>query len=84
MNGYIFYLLINKWIPLEERIILSKKDTWLMGIYKKNKNKSLNLDIKIHTGSPCFRYCVCKYFLEDERLDYLERGDLIEYRDHYR
>ncbi len=73
MNGYIFYLLINKWIPLEERIILSKKDAWLMGIYKKNKNKSLNLDIKIHTGSPCFRYCVCKYFLEDERLDYLER-----------
>lgn len=84
MNGYFFYLLINKWIPLEERVILSKKDTWLMGISKKMKNKLLNVDIRIHTGSPCFRYCVCKYFLENDKLDYMERGDLVEYQEHYR
>ena len=59
MNGYFFYLLINKWISLDERVILTKKDTWLQGVRKKRMNKLLNADLKIHTGSPCFRYCIC-------------------------
>lgn len=84
MNGYFFYLLINKWISLDERVILTKKDTWLQGVRKKRKNKLLNADLKIHTGSPCFRYCICKYFLEDDKLDYLERGELLEYQEYYR
>ena len=84
MNGYFFYLLINKWISLDERVILTKKDTWLQGVRKKRMNKLLNADLKIHTGSPCFRYCICKYFLEDDKLDYLERGELSEYQEYYR
>lgn len=83
MNEYFFYQLINKWIPLEERVILTQKDTWLLGILKRKKNKLLNVDLKIHTGSPCFRYCICKYFLEDDKLDYLERGELSEYHEYY-
>lgn len=83
MNGYFFYLLINKWIPLEERVILTQKDIWLQGFRKKRKNKLLNADLKLHTGSPCFRYCICKYFLEDDKLDYLERGELLEYQSYY-
>ena len=83
MNGYFFYLLINKWIPLEERPILSQKDNWLLGIRKREKNKLLNADLKLHTGSPCFRYCICKYFLEYDKLDYLERGELLEYQEYY-
>jgi len=84
MNGYFFYLLINKWISLDERVILTRKDTWLQGVRKKRMNKLLNADLKIHTGSPCFRYCICKYFLEDDKLDYLERGELLEYQEYYR
>lgn len=84
MNGYFFYLLINKWIPLEERVILTQKDTWLLGLCKRKKNKLLNADLKIHTGSPCFRYCICKYFFDDDKLDYLERGELLEYQEYYR
>ena len=83
MNGYFFYLLINKWIPLEERVILTQKDIWLQGFRKKRRNKLLNADLKLHTGSPCFRYCICKYFLEDDKLDYLERGELLEYQSYY-
>ena len=72
MNDYIYKELILPWVPKKDRPIVQKKDTWIIG-YRKIRSslyRMLYVDVVIHTGSPCYRYCVCKYFPVDDRLDY--------------
>ena len=74
MNDYLYKELIKPWIPTKYRQILRKQDTWLTG-YRKIRvkpYKMLSVDIIIHTGSPCYRYCVCKFFGAPDRLDYFQ------------
>ena len=70
MNDYIYKELIKPWIQKKDRRIIQKQDTWLIGHLKINIYKQLYVDISIHTGSPCYRYCICKYFPEKDRLKY--------------
>jgi hypothetical protein len=72
MNDHIYKVLVLPWIPKTERPILQRQDGWVIG-YKRIRspaNKMLYVDIVIHTGTPCYRHCLCKYFPLDERHDY--------------
>lgn len=65
MNAYYYYNLIVPFINKKDRAICTKKDRHL--IAHKNKQKMrLNAFIYMHQGSPCWRYCICKYFTEHE------------------
>ncbi len=59
MNDYYYHEIITKYIPIQERCILNKQTRYLMGIKKKKKLFNLYVNIIIHNGFPCFRYCVC-------------------------
>lgn len=65
MNEYYYYTLIIPFIPKHERAILTRRDSHLI-ILKHKKQRLINSYIYIHVGSPCFRYCICKYFTERE------------------
>ena len=72
MNDYLYKELIIPWIPINDRRVIQKQYTWLIGYLKIRTQlyKLLFVDIVIHTGSPCYRYCVCKHFPINERNDY--------------
>ena len=78
MNEYLFYLLIVPWIAYEHLPISlnrrSSEKTGLKKLYKIPAIYSLYLDIYIHTGYPCFRYCICKYFtFKDKQNSVIQR-----------
>lgn len=61
LSAHYYYYMIRPFIPLSERPICSQRDRHYIG----NQNKSLmrnNSYIYLHCGSPCYRYCICKYF----------------------
>lgn len=72
MNDYYYYNLICPFIPIKERVICSRKDRHLV-ILKNEKRRILNAYIALHRGSPCYRYCICKYFSKYDILDFYER-----------
>lgn len=55
MNNYYYNNFIEP--MLEEKPVLNKKKLKFI-----KKRKYLNLQILIHMGSPCHRYCICYYF----------------------
>ena len=71
MNEYYYYTLIIPFIPKIERHILTKRDIHLI-ILKSRKQRLINSYIYVHVGSPCFRYCICRYFTEREVIDMYE------------
>tara|TARA_B100000925_G_C21675524_1_gene331735 strand:- start:247 stop:468 length:222 start_codon:yes stop_codon:yes gene_type:complete len=73
MNDYYYYNLICPFIPIKERAVCSRKDRHLLNL-KNNKQRILNAYIVLHRGSPCYRYCICRYFAKDDILDFYERN----------
>jgi hypothetical protein len=78
MNDHIFYQLINPWIPTGDLpVTLNRRSSEKLGIKRLIRNDKiylLHLDIYIHIGYPCIRYCICKYFtLNDKQRSVLER-----------
>jgi hypothetical protein len=71
MNDYYYYTLITPFIPKNKRAIVTKRDLHLI-ILKSKKHRVLNSYIYIHVGSPCFRYCICKYFTNEEVVSIYE------------
>ncbi len=65
MNYEIYKCCIVPFIGDKTRQILIQKEMWLIGYKRLIFNPSyhkLILDIYIHLGSPCYKYCVCKLF----------------------
>ena len=66
MNEHLFAELINPWIPEKDLpITLNRRCSEKLGIKKQARVSyigDLYLDIYIHTGDPCFRYCICAFF----------------------
>ena len=65
MNYEIYRYCIVPFIEDKTRQILVQKELWLFGLQRRIFNKkyfNLFLDILIHLGSPCYKYCVCKLF----------------------
>ena len=68
MNDYYYYTLIREFIPKKERAICSRTDRHYI-ILKYNERLLLNAYIYLHMGSPCGRYCICRYFDKDDILE---------------
>ena len=58
-NDHLYQSHISVFLKIHERPVLNRNTRYIMGAKKKKKLLSLFVDIVIHTGSPCFRYCVC-------------------------
>ena len=71
MNEYLFYELIHPWIPKKDiPIVLNRHSSEKTGIKKQanvSKLEELILDIYIHAGSPCYRYCICGFFTKVDK-----------------
>jgi hypothetical protein len=71
MNEHIFYELIHPWILKKDiPITLNRHSSEKQGIKKQansTKIEDLYLDIYIHTGSPCYRYCICPFFTKEDK-----------------
>jgi hypothetical protein len=76
MNEYLYRDLIVDWIPYIDRPILQKKDVWLLAYQRVYKNRIYRLllsDINIHGGRCDRRFCICRYFTEDDKLECFDR-----------
>jgi len=76
MNDYYYYTIIKPYIPIQQRAICSKRDAVDFAT-QRTYSPILRLvlaNILLHTGSPCDRYCICKYFDEVDILEYYLRA----------
>lgn len=65
MNYEIYKDLILPFIECKTRQILIQRELWIIGYKRRLFNRNyfnLFLDILIHLGCPCYKYCVCKLF----------------------
>ena len=71
MNEYLFSELIHPWIPDKDLpITLNRRFSEKTGTKKQatfSKMEQLILDIYIHAGSPCYRYCICEFFTKEDK-----------------
>ena len=61
MNDYYYYTILCEYIDIKDRIMCSRRDRHIIA-KKREKYKLLLADIYVHLGTPCDRYCICKYF----------------------
>ena len=76
MNNILYKYLIEPWIPMTDRQIVEKRNTWLIPtkrLYNSKKYHILLADICIHNGICDRRYCVCQYFLNIDKMDCFDR-----------
>ena len=67
MNDYYYYTIIRYFIEKHERPICNRTDRHLMALRIPNRNL-LNAYVYLHQGSPCGRWCICRYFNDDDVL----------------
>lgn len=67
MNEYIYYTLIVPFIDKKDRVITKRCDRHLL-IFKNHPKLLINSSIYVHQGSPCYKYCICKYFNNQELI----------------
>jgi len=68
MNDYYYYIIICPFIRNVDRVICNRNDRRFIAV-KSIKRRLLNAAIYIHQGSPCGRYCVCRYFDRETMLE---------------
>lgn len=75
LNDHYYYLLIKPFIHVNDRVICCKKD--LIDIPRKRllniTYQLLMAKIKLHTGGPCDRFCICRYFDIEDFIRYYEQ-----------
>ena len=69
MNDY-YYKMICTYIPNHELCVLNKNTRHILGYKKREKHLHLYMNICLHAGSICFRYCVCKVISDEELIYY--------------
>ena len=65
MNDTIYKDVLVSWIPHYQRSVLNQGDWWLLPIKRITYDShycGFLVDIVIHDGKPCSRYCICRYF----------------------
>lgn len=73
MNDHLFGALVQGFIPLRNRPILTRQDRWLAPARRQGW-ELLMADVFLHTGCPCARYCTCMFdFEEGDRIDAYRR-----------
>ena len=73
MNEYYYYVILCRYINRIDRVICSRRDRHLV-VHRIPRRRMLIASIFIHTGSPCDRYCICRYFDQEDILDAYERA----------
>ena len=68
MNDH-YYDIIISYLPLYQRPIVQRKYRHLMGERKKLKYLPFYVNIILHAGSTCFKYCVCRIIDEKEKYE---------------
>jgi hypothetical protein len=71
MNDYCYYTLICPFIDITDRTVCTRNERYFV-VFKNKKQNILNSYIYLHQGSPCGRYCICRYFLKDDVLEIYE------------
>ena len=77
MNEYYYNNFIRPYLKINNIHILNKKQLHILGLKKREKNKKIYTQIVIHLGSPCFRYCVCKFLLKEDWDDLYKNHFLL-------
>jgi hypothetical protein len=72
MNEYYYYAILCRYIDRKDRVICSRRDRHLVA-YRIPGRKALMASIYIHTGTPCYRYCICRYFTNADLIAAHER-----------
>jgi hypothetical protein len=71
MNDHYYYDIICEFIDKKDRAICSSRDRHIVPI--KNKRWTLLMaTLYVHLGTPCDRYCICKFFGVKDFLDAYE------------
>lgn len=72
MNDYIFFTLIYPWIPFKDLpVTVNKRTREFVGRKRRSCSQpffNIQLDICVHSGDPCYRYCICKFFSYKDKL----------------
>ena len=72
MNEYYYYVIICRYIDRRNRVICTRRDRHLIA-HRFPRRSALLASIYIHMGTPCNRYCICRYFSEEELIAAYER-----------
>ena len=73
MNEYYYYVILCRYIDRRDRVICSRRDRHLI-VHRIPRRIHLMASIYIHLGGPCYRYCICQYFTEEDIADAYERA----------
>ena len=71
MNDHYYYDILCEFIDKKDRVICSRRDRHLM-LIKSKKHTLLMAAVYVHLGTPCDRYCICRFFGEKDFLDAYE------------
>jgi len=72
MNEYIYYVIICRYIDRRDRVICTRRDRHLIAL-RIPRRIALNASVYIHLGTPCYRYCICRYFNDENRIEAYNR-----------
>jgi hypothetical protein len=72
MNEYYYYVILCRYIDRRDRVICTRRDRHLI-THRIPRRNALMASIYVHMGSPCYRYCICRYFSDDDLIDAHER-----------
>jgi len=72
MNEYIYYVIICRYIDRRDRVICSRRDRHLLAL-RIPRQIAMNASVYIHLGTPCYRYCICRYFNDENRIEAYNR-----------
>ena len=67
MNEYYYYVILCRYIDRRDRVICTRRDRHLV-THRIPRRNALMASIYVHMGSPCYRYCICRYFDMDDIL----------------
>ena len=68
MNEYYYYVILCRYIDRRDRVICSRRDRHLLAL-KNPRRLVINASIYIHLSSPCYRYCICRYFTNENFIE---------------
>ena len=73
MNEYYYYVILCRYIDRRDRVICTRRDRHLI-TYRIPRRNALMASIFVHMGTPCNRYCICRYLSDEDLIDAYDRA----------
>ena len=67
MNEYYYYVILCRYIDRRDRVICTRRDRHLIA-HRIPRRSALMASIYVHMGTPCYRYCICRYFSDEDLI----------------